>query len=372
MGGYTDFKLQYEKDIARLSAKTRARLKAEYQNPDVSQSYDILVLSGGGEYGAFGAGFLKGWGRIEEGEFARPHFDSVTGISTGSLMAPFAFVGSRASYAALLDYYRNTPSGLIQGRPLWRLLRGKSSIYDAMPLFETIRNSLTTDLVSQIARESKNNRALIVGSTNLDYGLLRVWDLADMVADQQADEARALLSRRLIASSAIPGAFPPVEMGGYSYVDGGASLQMITGVGERDWLYREEVTPFDFVQPDRPLRVRLWIIVNTKLLLKPKVIPSNWADISMRSLQILMGASRLQTLQDAETLTRMINQRPELDMVMRYVSIPSDYPILETEYMFDREKMRDLADLGERMGADPSSWREKAPAPGAAFSITGK
>jgi hypothetical protein len=38
----------------------------------------VLELSGGGQYGAFGAGFLNGWS--EQG--TRPQFDLVTGIST--------------------------------------------------------------------------------------------------------------------------------------------------------------------------------------------------------------------------------------------------------------------------------------------------
>src|SRR3954454_10380787 len=51
---------------------------------------DLLGISGGGENGAFGAGLLNGW--TERGD--RPEFFLVTGISTGALSAPFAFLGS--------------------------------------------------------------------------------------------------------------------------------------------------------------------------------------------------------------------------------------------------------------------------------------
>jgi predicted acylesterase/phospholipase RssA len=48
-----------------------------------------LVISGGGSDGAFGAGVLKGW--TESGK--RPVFNIVTGVSTGALIATFAFLG---------------------------------------------------------------------------------------------------------------------------------------------------------------------------------------------------------------------------------------------------------------------------------------
>ena len=50
----------------------------------------LVAVSGGGENGAFGAGLLCGWS--EHG--TRPVFELATGVSTGALIAPFAFLGS--------------------------------------------------------------------------------------------------------------------------------------------------------------------------------------------------------------------------------------------------------------------------------------
>ena len=75
-------------------------------------TYDILVISGGGDWGAFGAGVPKGWRRVT-GEFARPHFDVVTGVSTGELIAPFAFLGDEASIDRILQMYRNPQEGIV-------------------------------------------------------------------------------------------------------------------------------------------------------------------------------------------------------------------------------------------------------------------
>jgi Patatin-like phospholipase len=65
--------------------------------------YAHLALSGGGANGAFGAGFLNGWSTTG----GRPVFKIVTGVSTGALMAPFAFLGP--SYdSALHEFYTTT------------------------------------------------------------------------------------------------------------------------------------------------------------------------------------------------------------------------------------------------------------------------
>jgi hypothetical protein len=91
-----EFVAQYEEELVNIANKSVERLRQEYlSTSDPEQSYDVLVLSGGGELGAFGAGFLSGWGQIKQGEYRRPDFDSVSGISTGALIAPFAFVGSK-------------------------------------------------------------------------------------------------------------------------------------------------------------------------------------------------------------------------------------------------------------------------------------
>jgi hypothetical protein len=57
--------------------------------PGVQPKAAYLAISGGGANGAFGAGFLNGWTAAG----TRPEFKVVTGISTGALIAPFAFLG---------------------------------------------------------------------------------------------------------------------------------------------------------------------------------------------------------------------------------------------------------------------------------------
>lgn len=97
-----------------LGIAVLARLEKDWQaslEGDEPFAHDILILSGGGAKGAFGAGFLQGWGTVTEGPTVRPEFDVVTGVSTGALIAPFAFVGSDKAYVKVVDFYADPPHG---------------------------------------------------------------------------------------------------------------------------------------------------------------------------------------------------------------------------------------------------------------------
>lgn len=61
----------------------------EYFSGIYNKPHNYLAISGGGANGAFGAGLLLGWSATG----TRPEFTMVTGISTGALTAPFAFLG---------------------------------------------------------------------------------------------------------------------------------------------------------------------------------------------------------------------------------------------------------------------------------------
>jgi len=363
---YDDYISNYQAELTALSGKSVKRLKQEYQErTDKQQSYDILVLSGGGELGAFGAGFLKGWGQIKSGEFARPEFDSVSGISTGALIAPFAFVGTEASYDSIIQIYRNPDEDLVVARSILSFLLGDRAYYNTRKLQQRIRQNITADLVQSIAEGSTQNRSLLVGATNLDYGMMRVWDLSSIAKNQPETDSIHSITRRLIASSAIPAAFPPVNIDNFIYVDGGASMQVVSGLENRNWLYEEQASNIEFVDLAEPLRIRIWVVINNKLLLDPEVTSPTWTAIATRSLDSLTRSSTLQTLLDIETYSQMINLRPEFDVQMHYVAIPQDYEIPETRNLFDADKMSRLVKLGERMGADSLSWKKRAILPGA-------
>lgn len=366
VAGQSVFAEKYQSDLQIMANKSQARLADEYKNAD-NQSYDILVLSGGGSLGAFGAGYLKGWGKVTEQEFVRPDFDSVSGISTGALIAPFAFVGTEDSYNQVVDLYRNPDQNMVIARSLLSFLSGNDSYYDAKILHQRIRNSITPNIVKSIAEKGSQNNTLLVGATNLDYGVMRVWDLSEIAGSHSIENAQEQIATKLIASSAIPSAFPPVNIDDNLYVDGGASMQVVSGIDDRSWLYEDKKADTHFVDPNKPLRLRIWVIVNNKLVMDPEVVSPKWSAIATRSLVSLMRGSTLQTLQDIETFSHMINRRSDFDVQMRFVSIPQSYEIPESDNLFDSDVMQGLVELGEQMGANASSWETKALRPGASI-----
>jgi len=362
----------YKTDLNEMSTQSITRIRSEYNNTKIhtgnkQQSYDVLVLSGGGAFGAFGAGFLNGWGEVTDREFIRPRFDTVSGISTGALIAPFAFLGTEDAYQKILDLYENPQENWVRKRGIIPYLPGNVSLYDISKLHSKIRSIISPDLIQAISKETSKNRQLLIGATNVDYGLMRVWNLAKIAHENPVEAAAKQTTSILLASSAIPGVFPPITIDDYLYVDGGATMQVVSGIDERSWLYHRDTNSVKFVDSNRPIRIRIWMIVNQKLLPDHEVVRSRWTSIAKRSLSVLLRASTLQAIQDTETYVRLINQLPEFDAQMRYVTIPQDYQIEDSDEMFDADIMRKLTALGRKMGADPTSWSATALRPGAPF-----
>ena len=359
-------------EIQRAEASGNRRVETEYRAamdlPGAPpQSYDVLILSGGGAFGAFGAGFLDGWGSVPDPEFVRPHFDQVTGVSTGALIAPYAFVGTPASYEALATEYQNPGSDWVRRQGLIPFLPGNVSLFDVSALRRHIRDAVTPELVDGLAEGSHEGRTLIVGATNADYGVFRVWDVARIARESPVEDAVDEIASILQASSALPGAFPPVEIDDLLYVDGAAAMQVVGGIEDRSWLYAPDSRSVGSDLDGPPVRIRVWVIVNQKLRSEPEVVRTRWTSIAARSLNILLRTSMLQSIQDGETYVALINARPEFDAVLRYVAIPQDFEIPDGDGIFDSRTMRALVELGRRMGAAPESWRTEALRPGAPF-----
>ncbi|WP_424360132.1 patatin-like phospholipase family protein [Methylocystis parvus] len=188
----------------------------------------LLSLSGGGDNGAFGAGLLSGW--TKHGD--RPKFKLVTGISTGALIAPFAFLGPDYD-AALTDVYTNIdPSKVYEKRFLPYAALAQNALSDSAPLYDTIAHYFDGTMLARIAEEYHKGRLLLIQTTDLDAGRPAIWNIGALAASGDP-RAPDLIRHILLASASIPAAFPPVffdvEAGGRSYqemhVDGGAVSQ---------------------------------------------------------------------------------------------------------------------------------------------------
>ncbi|MFM8340357.1 MAG: patatin-like phospholipase family protein, partial [Fluviibacter sp.] len=164
-----------------------------------------LSIYGGGDNGAFGAGLLAGW--TKRGD--RPVFNLVPGVSTGALIAPFAYLGPQYDDVLQYVYTQVTPDMIFKKRGLMAAVF-EDSIGDTTPLYALISQHINADFMKQVATEYRDNgRWLLVGTTNVDAGVPVVWNMGK-IASIGTPEALELFKRVMLASASIPGAFPPV------------------------------------------------------------------------------------------------------------------------------------------------------------------
>ena len=167
---------------------------------------NILALSGGGSYGAYTAGVLTGWSRAD----TRPDFDVVTGISTGALIAPIAFLGPKYDFELRKFYTEVGPADIFSYRS-WYTLPFRDAFASSAPLRKTVESGLTTEVVHGIAVEHLKGRRLYIATTQLDTSKTVVWDIG-AIAHRGGPNARRLICDLMIASSSVPGVLPPVPV----------------------------------------------------------------------------------------------------------------------------------------------------------------
>jgi predicted acylesterase/phospholipase RssA len=303
---------------------------------------NLLVLSGGGPDGAFGAGFLSGL--TDSGQ--RPEYDIVTGVSTGALIAPAAFIGP--SYDNVLkDIYTNISDKDVLGSDIKALFLGKApSIFNLKPLRKVLKKAITPELMNAIADEHAKGRRLYVLTTNLDARRLVVWDMG-AIAVYRTQRALDLLRSVVIASSSIPAAFPPtrfkVMAGGKIYeelhVDGSIGTQMFGGV-----MLAEQIKGTDS-------KGRIFIIRNGKLWEDPGAVKPNIGDIAKTSLSMML------INQAYMDMVRMYSLSKASDIDFNCVFVPQDFH--ETgSGMFDPEYMAKLFDLGYSIAMSKEPWHK--------------
>ncbi len=241
-------RVRYAQDDPALAVLMERALK-----PNARGEVSALALSGGGANGAYGAGLIYGWARTGE----RPEFQIVTGVSTGALAAPFAFLGPAWDEQLRRAYFSDEIHHLLQSRGLLGLFG--AGFYRKSPLEDLVRRYATDDLIRAVAAEHARGRRLLVATTNLDTEQLIVWDMG-AIAAQGGPEARDLFAEVLIASASVPGVFPPtmigVEAGGRRFAE-----MHVDGQAESPFFAITESLLLRRLADPR-FRPRLFIIVN--------------------------------------------------------------------------------------------------------------
>ncbi len=247
---------------------------------------NLLAISTGGQYGSFASGFLSGW----SSHGSRPEFDVVTGASAGGIVAPLAFAGSE------FDSELGLNAGIDEGdvvtrRNLLGLLRS-SALYTTGRLKARVRNAFGEGRLGDVLAERRSRgNLLFVGATNLNTGRFEAFDLGEFayatdLPDAQRDDC---LTEAVMATSAIPGLFPPQRINGDLYVDAGVREHIfLRGVVARIREEREE--------RDIDVEVTAYLLVNSDLRVSKQQTESGIAPVARRSFDLLIDEGLRQSI----------------------------------------------------------------------------
>jgi len=340
----------FEEDLI-ASVKQALRYSSTGHN-DSSGHFNILALSGGGANGAFGAGMLYGWSAAG----TRPTFKIVTGISTGALIAPFAFLGSDYDRILKQVYTSVSTKDILKFRFFTFTRRGLDSLADASPLQRLIEKYVTDDVIRSVALAHQTGRRLYIGTTDLDASRLVIWNMG-VIAASDRPEAFDLFRNILLASASIPIIFPPVyipvEVGDQIYeemhVDGGVAAQV--------FFYADIINLDDAVRAAGLSSIgagRIYIIQNMQSVPRYDPVESNLVKISLKTI---MGLLANQGIGD---LYRIYSVAQREGIKFKLAFIPSDFELQPSE-IFDPVEMEKLFDLGYRMALSGDPWQNHPP-----------
>jgi predicted acylesterase/phospholipase RssA len=307
-----------------------------------------LAISGGGGNGAFGAGLITGWTAAN-----RPVFKTVTGVSTGALIAPFAFLGPKYDAVLRKTYTTSTDANIFKKRGIVKAIFS-DAMADTLPLQKMVEELITPEFLAEIAAEYHKGRMLLVGTTDLDAQRGVIWNMTALAASGDPD-AIVLFRKVLLASASIPGAFPPVMINvtvdGNHYqemhVDGGATAQV--------FIYPPRFHLHEMAIANGYDRKRtLYIIRNAR-------VDSDWANVERRTLTIAQQAiASLIHNQGNGDLIRMYltSERDHLDYNLAY--IPPDFTLV-SKSQFDPVYMSQLFARGHNAARSGYPWEKYPP-----------
>ena len=215
---------------------------------------------------------------------------------------------------------------------------------DNAPLWALISKHVDERLLAAIAAEHEKGRILLIGTTDLDARQPVIWNMGNIAASG-ASGSLDLFRSILLASAAIPGAFPPtlidVEVDGKKYqemhVDGGASAQV--------FLYPPSMTQVAATIGEGMVRRgRVYVIRNASL-------EPTWLPVERRTINIAARAiDSLITTQGFGDLYRIFvtTQNDGLDFNLAYMD--ADFVYENKKENFETAYMKALYDYGYRLG----------------------
>jgi hypothetical protein len=311
---------------------------------------ELLAISGGGDKGAFGAGLLNGW----TASGTRPAFKLVTGVSTGALIAPFAFLGPEYDKVLEEVYTTLSPEDVARPRSIIAAIQN-DGMADNEPLWTLISKYVDERLLAAIAAEHEKGRILLIGTTDLDARQPVIWNVGNIAASGSSDALR-LFRSILLASAAIPGAFPPtlvdVEVDGKRYqemhVDGGASSQV--------FLYPPSMGQVAARIGEGMVRSgRVYVLRNSALAPTYSPVERRTINIAARAIDSLITTQGFGDLYRIYATT----QQDKLDFNLAYIG--ADFVYEGEHQQFETAYMKSLYDYGYRLGRAGYQWQKSPP-----------
>ena len=321
---------------------------------NANQTVYMLAISGGGDKGAYGAGLLCGWS--EAG--TRPVFKIVTGISTGAIIAPMAFLGSSYDDTLKEFFTKYSTKDIVQKRfPRLGFLFSNSFV-STKPLERLIDHYINADLLKQIATEYNKGRRLYVGTTNLDAKRLVIWDMGK-IASMGDEKALTLFRKIILASASIPIAFPPVYINVEAndkiydemHVDGGITRQV--------FFLNDVLQGFDKALKEKGLdisgiRYEIYIIRNGYVDPLYHEVPDKLGAIAIQAVDTMINAQGVGDLYQLYMFIK--NSRGDFNLAY----IPASH-VSKAKELFDPVEMRELFKLGYEEAVEGYNWKKAPP-----------
>lgn len=318
--------------------------------PAKANGMDFLMISGGGSGGAFSVGVLSAWSQTKK----RPRFDVVTGVSTGALIAPYAFLGSAYDNELKRLYTSGVAGDLVKTKGPIGLFG--SSLLRAGPLRSMIERAITAGVMRQIATEHRKGRRLFVLTTNLDTQRGVVWNMGAIAASGRPD-ALELFHDIIVASASIPGVYPAVmiraEAGGRYFQemhsDGGSTSQILT-LPQVLLTSSNPAPPPNRQDPPNRQKVNFYVIVNNALMPEFGVTRNRTVSAISTAYSIYMKS------QAQSELTALYNfaERTGANFHVAAIDAQVPYSMLDP---FNSSYMTAVYDLGYKGLAAGTLWR---------------
>ncbi|HTL59560.1 MAG TPA: patatin-like phospholipase family protein [Candidatus Limnocylindrales bacterium] len=329
----------------------------EARSLSTETNIEMLVLSGGGSHGAWGAGVLRGWRQNPQNP--RPgKFRVVTGVSTGALLATYAFLGDYGDDQLLEQAYTTVKTKDIYRKKFLLFALFSDALYSSRPLKHTIAKYISEDTLRRVAKAGREeNRRVYVGTVNHDSGKLIIWDLTAIAMDTTNPKRLDLYRQVVLASASIPILVSPVNIDGNLYADGGARAQLFF---EKDFFQTfRHIKEMEEAGGARHPDLTFHIIINGKMGPDPNAacVKDCLSGIAKSTLDMLLDANETGNLYQIEHVRNRIGFGK-----MWYAPIPKDFEVTPSDE-FVPEKMKALYQAGVEFG-QAGKWTNHLPDPG--------